>query len=112
MEIRLGTHLLPFVFRELLGNLLDRPREGDAFVQNERGRFRREHRLQGFRGTFCRRQFPRGEIVFEMPVCVMAQRMMVMGVDVVEKFLDVWRHIVIIGIEWTVRRLSCFGKRR
>ena len=64
MEIRLGAHVLPFIFRELLGNLLDRPREGDAFVQNERGRFRREHRLQGFRGTFCRRKLPCGEIVF------------------------------------------------
>ena len=92
MEIGFGTHVLPFLFRELFGNLLDGSREGDAFIQDERGRFRRKHRFQGFRGTFCRREFSRGEIVFQMPIGIMAQDMVFVGVDVVQKCLDMWCH--------------------
>ena len=101
MQIGFGTHVLPFLFRELFGNLLDSSREGDAFIQDERGLFRREHRFQGFRRTFRWGELPRGEIIFEMPVGVMAQRMMFVGVDVVQKCLDMRSHghVVVYGVE-------------
>jgi len=97
MEIGFGTHILPFLFRELFGNLLDSARKGDAFIQDECWRFRREHRFQGFRGTFRRGEFLCGEIIFEMPVGVMAQNMMFVGVDVVQKCLDMRCHGHVVG---------------